>query len=391
VRLEQAQIGRNDVPDLQQADISDHQPRSRDLRRDAVAHDRGASTGAFAQRRERLFAAGLVEDAEPDAREHDREDDRAVDVLADPDRDEGRDDEQPEERATQLRHDDGRERARAGGELVRTVSFEPGGSVRPREPLQRRERSHARRLDRGSGVRCSSRRRLCNPESTINASTTRPSRVCARSGDVVIWRMPRQDESVCPCGRPVAGERRGSSAVRSSRSDHRASGPRRHRGVHRSPRGELRSNGSSAVENHRSSCGISPIAAARRSENVGVMKSTESAPVGIDTRRRYELQRLMDEVLRAGRTVRSETRLERARRSRELVGNVQMQLEAHGVNDEPGLEAVQAWLQALRETDPGDVDRLQELLYGLDALVRTHIWRETGFPLEPPPATALGF
>lgn len=121
------------------------------------------------------------------------------------------------------------------------------------------------------------------------------------------------------------------------------------------------------------------------------MKSTESAPVGIDTRRRYELQRLMDEVLRAGRTVRSETRLERARRSRELVGNVQMQLEAHGVNDEPGLEAVQAWLQALRETDPGDVDRLQELLYGLDALVRTHIWRETGFPLEPPPATALGF
>jgi hypothetical protein len=122
-----------------------------------------------------------------------------------------------------------------------------------------------------------------------------------------------------------------------------------------------------------------------------VMEPTESTRVGIDTRRRYELQRLMDDVLRAGRTVRSETRLERTGRCRELVGSVQGQLEPHGVNDEPGLKAVQVWLQALRETDPGDVDRLQELLYGLDALVRTHIWRETGFPLEPPPATALGF
>lgn len=115
-----------------------------------------------------------------------------------------------------------------------------------------------------------------------------------------------------------------------------------------------------------------------------------SHPV-IGSRRRYELQRLMNDVLVTGRTVRSETRCERERRCEELVAQVRRNLEPHAALDEPGLEAVQVWLRALADTDPGDVDRLQELLYGIDALVRVHIWRETGLVLEPPEPTVPAF
>jgi hypothetical protein len=108
-------------------------------------------------------------------------------------------------------------------------------------------------------------------------------------------------------------------------------------------------------------------------------------------RRRYELQRLMDDVLLAGRTVGAETRMARARHCAELVHQVRTHLEPHAVKDGPGLEAVQVWVKALGETDPSDVDRLQELLYGIDALVRVHIWRETGLELEPPAPTSLSF
>ena len=124
---------------------------------------------------------------------------------------------------------------------------------------------------------------------------------------------------------------------------------------------------------------------------MSALRALPSITPGMDTRRRFELQRLMDDVLRAGRTVRSETRLERARRCGELVGRVRVHLEPQAANDQPGLEAVQVWLQALRETDAGDIDRMQELLYGLDALLRAHISRETGLRLEPPAPTALGF
>ena len=102
--------------------------------------------------------------------------------------------------------------------------------------------------------------------------------------------------------------------------------------------------------------------------------------------RRHALQRLMADVLLAGRTVECATRAERTAFCRDLAERVREYLETHAELDEPGLMAIRAWLDALAATSPDEVDRIQELLYGIDALVRVHIWRETGLPLEPPPS-----
>jgi hypothetical protein len=111
-----------------------------------------------------------------------------------------------------------------------------------------------------------------------------------------------------------------------------------------------------------------------------------SSPTGIGSRRAYELRLLMSDLLRAGRTAHATTRLERRELCARLVDQVRARLEHHAKFDQPGLEAIQTWLEALASTEPDDIDRMQELLYGIDALVRVHIWRETGLELEPPPA-----
>jgi hypothetical protein len=38
--------------------------------------------------------------------------------------------------------------------------------------------------------------------------------------------------------------------------------------------------------------------------------------------------------------------------------------------------AIRHWISKLAAADIADTDRLQQLLYGLDALIRTHIWKE---------------
>ena len=38
--------------------------------------------------------------------------------------------------------------------------------------------------------------------------------------------------------------------------------------------------------------------------------------------------------------------------------------------------AIRQWIAELEATDPSDVAKLQELLYGLDAIIRVHIWKE---------------
>ena len=53
--------------------------------------------------------------------------------------------------------------------------------------------------------------------------------------------------------------------------------------------------------------------------------------------------------------------------------------------------AIRAWIAKIAEADEEDVGTLQELLYGLDALIRVHLWKEdelTVHPLSPtePPA-----
>ena len=63
---------------------------------------------------------------------------------------------------------------------------------------------------------------------------------------------------------------------------------------------------------------------------------------------------------------------------------IRVDLEPSAQIDVPGLDALRTWTDALDAAEVTDVDHLQELLYGIDALVRVHLWRETGLPLAPP-------
>jgi hemerythrin-like domain-containing protein len=45
--------------------------------------------------------------------------------------------------------------------------------------------------------------------------------------------------------------------------------------------------------------------------------------------------------------------------------------------------AIRAWIAKLAEADEQDVATLQELLYGLDALIRVHLWKEDELMLSP--------
>ena len=45
--------------------------------------------------------------------------------------------------------------------------------------------------------------------------------------------------------------------------------------------------------------------------------------------------------------------------------------------------AIRTWIAKLAEADAEDIDTLQELLYGLDALIRVHIWKEDELLVRP--------
>ena len=45
--------------------------------------------------------------------------------------------------------------------------------------------------------------------------------------------------------------------------------------------------------------------------------------------------------------------------------------------------AIRTWIAKLVEADKEDVDTLQELFYGLDALIRVHIWKEDELLVRP--------
>ena len=104
----------------------------------------------------------------------------------------------------------------------------------------------------------------------------------------------------------------------------------------------------------------------------------------IDIGRHHELRELVRELRIAARTIRSETILERRETCDSLASSLRDRLEPHATLDIPGLEALGVWIDSLGQADPTDPDIIQELLYGIDALVRVHLWRETGMPLEPP-------
>jgi len=45
--------------------------------------------------------------------------------------------------------------------------------------------------------------------------------------------------------------------------------------------------------------------------------------------------------------------------------------------------AIRAWIAKLSEAENEDVGTLQELLYGLDALIRVHLWKEDELTVRP--------
>jgi hemerythrin-like domain-containing protein len=45
--------------------------------------------------------------------------------------------------------------------------------------------------------------------------------------------------------------------------------------------------------------------------------------------------------------------------------------------------AIRSWIAKLTEADEDDVATLQELLYGLDALIRVHLWKEDELMVRP--------
>ena len=45
--------------------------------------------------------------------------------------------------------------------------------------------------------------------------------------------------------------------------------------------------------------------------------------------------------------------------------------------------AIRSWIVKLAEADDEDVETLQELLYGLDALIRVHLWKEDELFVKP--------
>ena len=114
--------------------------------------------------------------------------------------------------------------------------------------------------------------------------------------------------------------------------------------------------------------------------------------MAIDTLRQVELQHLVTEVRRAARTVRAQTRLERDSVRRTLSEALRDDLEPKAEKDIEGLEAIRTWTASLEDADVGDADLMQELLYGIDALLRVHLWRGAGMLLVPPePRTGADF
>jgi hypothetical protein len=122
----------------------------------------------------------------------------------------------------------------------------------------------------------------------------------------------------------------------------------------------------------------------RRRPRATLLATKGDAMASIDTARRLELERVVHDLRRAARTLRAQTLEERRVVCDTLVTAVRDHVESHAERDEPGLEAIAVWADALEHAAVTDLDLLQEVVYGLDALMRVHVWRETGMPLEPP-------
>ena len=122
-------------------------------------------------------------------------------------------------------------------------------------------------------------------------------------------------------------------------------------------------------------------------------------PVAIDDFRKAhaELRLQTESLRRAAREIPHLSRLDRAAVRDAVLDFLKRDVEPHTKLDERLLYpevnermgdplatasmaydhlAIRRWIEDIEATDPADADRLQELLYGLDALMRVHIWKE---------------
>jgi len=97
VRLEQPQVGRDDVADPQVDDVAGHEISDAHLHRLAVALDEGQVADLGMQGLDSPLRAVLVQEAKADAHRDDRGDDSGLDPVADDCRDHGRDQQQKQE------------------------------------------------------------------------------------------------------------------------------------------------------------------------------------------------------------------------------------------------------------------------------------------------------
>ena len=121
--------------------------------------------------------------------------------------------------------------------------------------------------------------------------------------------------------------------------------------------------------------------------NVGNFRDTHTA-----------IRDAIDDLVRAARELPTATREKRGAIRERIVEFLRDEVKPHMVDDERTLYpevavklrsqfataamnydhiAIRHWIDDIAAADLDDVPRLQELLYGLHALVRVHMWKET--------------
>ena len=140
-RLDEAQVGRDDVAGVEPDDVTGHELRRRDDRRLAAADDPGRRARHPLERVHRLLGPVLLDEADDPVEDDDGEDDDRVLQVADRRRDDRRPDEDEDHRVRELLGQEAPGRLqRPGAELVRAVRTRvgrgpPRPSSRPRDPI----------------------------------------------------------------------------------------------------------------------------------------------------------------------------------------------------------------------------------------------------------------
>ena len=120
--------------------------------------------------------------------------------------------------------------------------------------------------------------------------------------------------------------------------------------------------------------------------------------------RHEEFRVWTDELRRAARAIPGLAPEERVLLVADLVAYLQEKVEPHTRIDEQVLYpqsasrtgsplatasmaydhlAIRSWIAKIAEADEADAETLQELLYGLDALIRVHLWKEDELYVKP--------